>query len=82
VLTRHAVLRATPAAPQGLSYDEETGHFYVVEEVVEQGDSHLHPVAQARGVGRGALDAAPVSDGAPSSRSGEAPSSATGHVPR
>jgi hypothetical protein len=44
---------ATPPRPlgattQGLSYDEETGHFYVVEEVVEQGDTHLHPVAQAR----------------------------------
>lgn len=31
---------------EGLSYDDKTGHFYVVEEVVEQGDTHLHPVAQ------------------------------------
>ncbi|GBF92520.1 hypothetical protein Rsub_04624 [Raphidocelis subcapitata] len=31
---------------EGLAYDEQTGHFYVVEEVVEQGDTHLHPVAQ------------------------------------
>ncbi len=33
-------------APQGLSYDEKTGHFYAVEEVVEQGDDTLHPVTQ------------------------------------
>jgi hypothetical protein len=47
---------ATPhnAPLQGLAYDEQTGHFYVVEEVVEQGDTHLHPVAQAsKGGGSG-----------------------------
>lgn len=31
---------------EGLSYDDKTGHFYAVEEVVEAGDSHLHPYAR------------------------------------
>lgn len=36
---------------QGLSYDAATGHFYVIEEVVEQEDTkHLHPYAQVTAV--------------------------------